>query len=156
VRTLHSGERDGRLTSLAIGPNGVYVASGSSSGAIFIWDARSGRRLARIVAAGATIGSVAFSAHGRFLVSASQDGRGDVWTVPTGRRVTEVRTGARSLRAAAFAPRGRTIALGGAGGVVTVVDCAECRPLRGLVCLAAQRLPLPVRRREHIASRSCD
>jgi WD40 repeat protein len=156
VITLHSGERDGRLTSVAISRNGDYVASGSSSGAIFIWDASSGRRLARIVAAGATIGSVAFSADGRFLVSAAQDGRGDVWTVPGGRRVTEVRPGAGSLDAAAFAPHGRDIALAGTGGVVTVFDCAECRPLRGLVCLAAPRIAPAVRRRERIAVGECD
>jgi WD40 repeat protein len=156
VTTLHSRERDARLTSVAVSRNGDFVASGSSSGSIFIWTAHSARRLARIVAAGATVGSVAFSADGRFLVSASEDGRADVWTVPTGRRVTEIRTEASSLQAAAFAPRGRGIAVAGAGGIVTVVDCAECRPLPALVCLAAHRLTPRDRRRERVAFRKCD
>ena len=156
VMTLHSGERDGELTGIAVSRDGNYIASGSSSGSVFVWDARSGRRLARIAAAGATIGSVAFSAGGRFLAGASQDGRADVWTVPGGRRVTEIRTGASSLDAAAFAPRGRDVALAGAGGVVTVVECAECRPLPRLVCLAARRLTPELRRRERTAFRKCD
>ena len=54
--------------------------------------------------------------------------------------MTTLRTRASSLEGAAFAPSGRRVAVAGAGGRVTVFECAECRPLRSLVCLAARRV----------------
>jgi hypothetical protein len=60
------------------------------------------------------------------------------------------------LEGVAFAPRGRHVAVAGAGGRVTVFDCAECRPLHSLVCLAASRVTPDVRAREEDAFRRCD
>jgi hypothetical protein len=78
-----------------------------------------------------------------------------VWAVATGHLVTTLRARASSLYGAAFSQRGRLVAVAGAGGRVTVFDCAECRPLRPLVCLAASRVTPPVRARAEDAFAAC-
>ena len=77
--------------------------------------------------------------------SLAHRGTANVWSVPRGQLVTALRTRASSLEGATFAPSGRRLAVAGAGGRVTVFECAECRPLSSLVCLAARRVTPPVR-----------
>jgi hypothetical protein len=76
--------------------------------------------------------------------------------VPDGDLVTVLRTGASQLESAAFATNGRLLAVAGTGGRATVFDCAECRPLQSLVCLAARRVSPEVRAREENVFASCD
>ena len=142
----------GGLTSVAFDPSRELVAAGGSSGA-WLWDLRKKRRLARLTRAVVT--AVAFSGDGRYLVTAGHDGVARVWTVPGGDLVTALRSGASQLEGAAFAPSGRQLVVAGAGGRATVFDCAECRPLDALVCLAAERVTPTVRARED-AFAKCD
>ena len=101
--------------------------------------------------------NVDFSGDGRYLVSAAEDGVATVWTVPDGRPVTTFRTHAARLTAAAFAPHGRDFALGGDDGRTVVVDCAECRTLHSLICLAAERIvSRGLRARREPTFASCD
>jgi WD40 repeat protein len=148
-------ERD-RLKSVAFNASGELLAAGSSSGAAEIWEVRTKRRTARISGHGDEVAAVGFSADGPYLVTVGHDGIANVWAMPSGHLVTAVRSRASSLEAAAFAPRGRELAVAGAEGRVTVFECAECRPLDSLVCLAASRLTPQVRAREHDAFASCD
>jgi WD40 repeat protein len=148
-------ERD-RLKSVAFDASGELLAAGGSSGAAEIWEVRTKRRTARISGHGEEVAAVGFSADGPYLVTVGHDGIANVWAMPSGHLVTAVRTRVSSLEAAAFAPRGRELAVAGAEGRVTVFECAECRPLDSLVCLAASRLTPQVRAREHDAFASCD
>ena len=156
VARLVTPERRDRLTSVDFDPSGTFVAAGSSSGAAWIWDLqkKNGRRAHHGL--GDTVTDVAYSADGRYLVvTAGHAGIANVWAVPSGRFVTTVRTPSASLEGADFAPRGRSVAVAGAGRRVTVFDCAECRPLRPLVCLAASRVTPEVRARERRAFGRC-
>jgi WD40 repeat protein len=153
VAVLHGR---GDLKSVAFGPGGQLVAAGGDSGAAWVWDLLSKRRIARMIGHRDTVTAVGFSADGRYLVTAGHDGAARVWTVPGGDLVTTLRTRASQLEGAAFAPSGRSLALAGAGGRATVFDCAECRPLQSLVCLAAGRVTPKVRAREEDVFASCD
>ena len=145
------------LTSVAFDSSGTLVAAGSSSGAVWLWDRRSGKRPARLAGNGDAVTDVSFDPTGRYLVSVlAHRGTANVWSVPRGQLVTTLRTRASSLEGAAFAPSGRRVAVAGAGGRATVFECAECRPLRSLVCLAARRVTPKVRAREPNAFASCD
>lgn len=148
-------ERD-RLTSVAFDASGELLAAGGSSGAAEVWEVRTKRRTARISGHGEEVAAVGFSADGPYLVTVGHEGIANVWAMPSGHLVTAVRSRASSLEAAAFAPRGRELAVAGAEGRVTVFECAECRPLDSLVCLAASRVTPQVRAREHDAFASCD
>jgi WD40 repeat protein len=150
------GGRGDQLTSVAFDPKAELVAAGGSSGAATVWKVRTQKRVTRVTGHSDTVTDVAFSADGRYLVTVGHDGLANVWTVPGGQLVTTVRTPAPSLEGAAFAPRGRLVAVAGAGGRATVFDCAECRALHGLVCLAASRVTPPVRAREKDVFRGCD
>jgi WD40 repeat protein len=150
VATGSTGEgRQYALTGVAFDPRGTRVAAGSSSGAVWLWDRRRGKRPARLARNGDAVTDVSFDAAGRYLVAVlAHRGTANVWSVPRGQLVTTLRTRASSLEGAAFAPSGRRVAVAGAGGRVTVFECAECRPLPSLVCLAARRVTQPLRRRE--------
>jgi WD40 repeat protein len=108
-----------------------------------------------VKAQSATVNAVRFSPDGRYLVTAGQEGVANVWTVPGGDRVTTLRPGIARLEAAAFTPDGREVAVAGSGGSVEIFECAECRELHGLVCLAGRRVTDQVRAKEE-AFRDCD
>jgi WD40 repeat protein len=146
----------GELMSVAFDPSGELLAAGGSTGAVWLWNLRSKTRIARLTGHSDTVTAVGFSADGSYLVTAGHDGVAKVWTVPGGDLVTALRTRAAELESAAFAPRGRSVVVAGSGGRATVFDCAECRPLRSLVCLAAGRVTPGVRAREEDAFGSCD
>jgi WD40 repeat protein len=146
----------GELTSVSFDPAGTLVAAGSTSGAVFVWVTRTGKRTRTLRSHSDTVADVGFSSDGLYLVAAGYDGLADVWTVPDARRVTAVRTAAAELEAAAFARGSREFAVAGTGGRVTVFDCAECRPLSSLVCLAATRVTPRVRAREQGVFGRCD
>ena len=113
--------------------------------------------LARLARNGDAVTDVSFDAAGRYLVAVlAHRGTANVWSVPRGQLVTTLRTRASSLEGAAFAPSGRRVAVAGAGGRVTVFECAECRPLRSLVCLAARRVTQRLRQRQPNTFARCD
>jgi WD40 repeat protein len=148
--------RGRELTSVAFDPTGKLLAAGGSSGAVWLWDARMEKRVARLTGHSDTVTAVGFSADGRYLVTAGHDGLAKVWTVPGGDLVTVLHTRASELESAAFAQHGRSVVVAGIGGRATVFDCAECRPLRSLVCLAAGRVTPEIRAREQEAFGRCD
>jgi WD40 repeat protein len=141
--------------SVAFGPDG-RVAAGDLSGWWFVWDVDERALVERGKAARETVGDLAFSVDGTYLVTADWRGGARVWRFPGGSLVTATRTRSPRLDAAAFAPRGRLIAIGGEDGRITVFECAECRPLRELVCLAEQRVTPAVRAEERDAFAACD
>jgi WD40 repeat protein len=146
----------GELTSVAFDPSDAVIAAGSSRGFALLWDLRSKNRIALLAGHSDTVAAVAFSADGGFLATAGNDGIAKVWTVPGGDLVTTLRSRAPRLEGAAFAPHGRRVAVAGDGGRVTIFDCAECRPLRSLVCLAATRVTPRVRAPREDPFRRCD
>lgn len=158
VASMSTGEgRQYALTSVGFDPSGTRVAAGSSSGAVWLWNRPRGKRLARLAGNGDAVTDISFDAAGHYLVAVlAHRGTANVWSVPRGRLVTSLRTQASSLEGAAFAPSGRRVAVAGAGGRVTMFACAECRPLRSLVCLAAKRVTERVRRREQKSFARCN
>ena len=158
VASLSTGEgRQFALTSVAFDRGGTLVAAGSSSGTVWLWDRRRAKSLTRLARNGDAVTDVSFDAAGRYLVAVlAHRGTANVWSVPRGQLVTTLRTRASSVEGAAFAPSGRRVAVAGAGGRVTVFECAECRPLRSLICLAARRVTQPLRRREPSAFARCN
>jgi len=158
VASMSTGEgRQYALTSVAFDPSGTRVAAGSSSGAVWLWNRGRGNPRTPLARNGDGVTDVSFDAAGRYVVAVlAHRGTANVWSVPRGRLVTTLRTRASSLEGAAFAPSGRRVAVAGAGGRVTVFECAECRPLGSLVCLAARRVTQPVRQREQRSFARCN
>lgn len=81
----HLERFDGFLTCIAISPEGKYVASGTSSGRILIWDTVSGQLRFQLDANGDQVGSLAWSPDGHYLASIEMDNNGIalVWDIAT-------------------------------------------------------------------------
>ena len=151
-----SGAAENEVWSVAFSPDGERIAAGNWSGAWTVWDLPTRALVARATGHVDTVADVAFSPDGAYLATAGWDGAVKVWAVPGGGLVTTTRTPSRELEAVAFAPRGRVVAVAGTGGRTTLFECAECRPLDELVCVAAERVTPAVRAKAEDAFADCD
>jgi glucose repression regulatory protein TUP1 len=64
---------DSGVTSVAISPNGFYVAAGSLDSVVRIWNTRSGQLVEKLRGHRDSVYSVAFTPNGKGLVSGSLD-----------------------------------------------------------------------------------
>ncbi|KAH6829433.1 TBP-associated factor 5 [Perilla frutescens var. hirtella] len=68
------------ILSLAMSPDGRYMASGDEDGTIMMWDLASGRCVSPLVGHGSCIWSLAFSPFGDFILSSSSDSTIRLWS----------------------------------------------------------------------------
>ncbi|CED82302.1 WD40 repeat-containing protein [Phaffia rhodozyma] len=74
-----SGPVDAGLTSVAVSPDGRYVAAGSLDAVVRIWDTQTGVQLGRFTGHSDSVYSVAFAPDGSFLCSGSLDRTLRIW-----------------------------------------------------------------------------
>ncbi|KAJ7296728.1 hypothetical protein O6H91_Y102600 [Diphasiastrum complanatum] len=77
---IFTGHR-GMVLSLAMSPDGRYMASGDEDGAIMMWDLGSGRCVTPLLGHSGCIWSLAFSGEGSLLASGSVDSTLRIWDV---------------------------------------------------------------------------
>ncbi|MFE0186574.1 hypothetical protein [Streptomyces sp. NPDC058989] len=137
LRDLSLGTHDDVVTSLAFGPGGQVLASGSWDGTARLWQVTGGRALWPLaVLHGHTkfVRSVAFSPDGRTLVTASEDATVRVWDVTDPRRprpVSSLTLDAGEVGGAGFDPGGHILAVWAqhAAGLWDLTDPGNPRPL---------------------------
>ncbi len=131
----------GWVNAVAFSPDGKTLATGSSSGlvihpkdhlnrgesgAIKLWDARTGQEQARIEGSSGTVKTLAFSGDGSRLASADSDGSVRVWEAATGRLLTSTKLTTASFQIA-FAPDLKTMAVLGPEYTILLLDVATGR-----------------------------
>ncbi len=99
------------VNSIAFSPDGRFIASGSDSGAIQMWDAQTGQIVTTFMGHTNTVYSVAFSPNGQMLASGSWDGTIRLWNVQTGQTLIILRS-LSPTDSLAFNPNGNTLASG--------------------------------------------
>ena len=115
VRTL-------RATSIAVAftPDGRRVASAPPSGPAAIFDARTGKRLARLSGHGGGITQIAFAPDGRRVATSSADATVRLWDARTGRQELVLRGHEAMVSDLAFSPDGSRLVSAGTDGVARV------------------------------------
>jgi RNA polymerase sigma factor (sigma-70 family) len=114
------------------------VTSWISNGtAIYLWDVRTGRRLAELTMAAVEFttnmrlgfSDLAFAPDGKALVTGGFDGVIRVWDIATASEIRKYSGFAPGPRALAIAPGGKTLAFAEGGAVVRLIDYATGKDL---------------------------
>lgn len=86
VQTGHSD----RVLSIAISPDGQYLASGSAGdSAVKLWDMQTGTLIRNFIGHAGWITSIKFSPDGKHLLTAAWDSKAMLWDVLTGEKLIE-------------------------------------------------------------------
>jgi WD40 repeat protein len=109
---------------VALSADGKRVAAGSASGAVRVWDARTGRHQFDLEGHTRRVNGVAFSADGKLLASGSEGGAVRLWDARTGEEKFTLRGHRGAVTGVALSPDGLRVVSGGADKTVRVWDTA--------------------------------
>ena len=128
------------IDSLAYSPDGSKLACGSREGRVVVWDAATGKEVARLQAGGPDWEArVAFSPDGKLLATGSRDGYIVLWDAKTARELRRFPRSEEGVMSLVFSPDGRLLAAGyiddrkdlsRAADLVRLWDTAEGREVR--------------------------
>ena len=96
------------VLSVAISPNGSFVASGDTSGDIQIWDLSTKELIHTFIGHRGPVDSIIITPDSKFLASASSDGTVRIWDLSSGQLLS-------SLEGSSYMP---SIAIGGGGKII--------------------------------------
>jgi len=78
----HWHGHSGQITSLAVSPDGHYLASGGEDKMVYIWEIPTGREIAVWEAHNSGVSVLSFSPDGNTLASGGRDGTLKLWNIP--------------------------------------------------------------------------
>ena len=103
------------ITAMDFSPDGKWLAIGTSSEIISIWDTSNWKEVARLEPGQymefRSVGSLAFSPDSRLLISGVANGLAQVWDVATRRELSSIFING-AISTVAFSPDGRSVASG--------------------------------------------
>jgi WD40 repeat protein len=99
--------------SLALSPDGQYLAIGDESGRIWLWDISSGEMVREYVGHSQFIQAIRFSADGRYLLSGSNDTTARLWDVASGETIRTFGGHGGEVRDVAISRDGSLVATAG-------------------------------------------
>jgi WD40 repeat protein len=101
------------LTDAEFGPDGTTVLTAGEDGTAQVWEAASGRNIARLEGHEGPIWSASFSPGGERVVTAGEDATARIWSVATGEELVVLKGHERAVTSADFEPDGRTVVTSG-------------------------------------------
>ena len=133
IWNAHSGKpvgtpfaHDSEVTAVAISPDGRLLASGTSSGAVMLWNIQEARLVGPMAQqhTGPVV-KLAFSPDGKSLATGSYDGLAGLWDVATRQSRAELAGHVKEVEAVAFSPDGKRVATGGQDHMIRVWDATS-------------------------------
>jgi len=119
---------DGWVRVIARSPNGAFIAAGSETGEILLWDRPTGtRKPLRWTGHRGPVHALAFS--DCLLASVGEDEWVRLWRLPRGNHLRRLRGGPGTLRSLAFSPADDLLAAGGDDRRIRIWRVPEGRPL---------------------------
>jgi WD40 repeat protein len=115
--------RTGRVSAVALSPDGKTLAIGSTYYTVTLQDVATGRTL-HVLPGTDTVNVVAFSPDGKILATGSTDNAVRLWDVATGQLLTTLAGPTDTVNAVAFSPDGKVLASGSDDGTVWLWDAA--------------------------------
>ncbi|MFI1035132.1 helix-turn-helix domain-containing protein [Streptomyces sp. NPDC020951] len=106
----------GKVTTVAVSPDGATVATGGTDAAVRLWRANGDGTPVVLPEHTGAVTAVAFSPGGDVLAAATANGTVGIWNVHTATPALQLRIPVAGVDALAFSPDGATLATGSADG----------------------------------------
>ena len=112
------------VAAVAIAPDGSWLATGGSDGAVRIWDAATRQHRATLTGHAGLVAAVAIAPDGSWLATGGVDRTARIWDMATGQSRATLTGHAGRVAAVAIAPDGSWLATGGSDGTARIWDAA--------------------------------
>ena len=117
------------ITAVAIAPDGSWLATGGTDGAVRIWDVATRQHRATLTGHVGVVAAVAIAPDGSWLATGgSSDGTVRTWDMATRQPRTTLAGHAGRVTAVAIGPDGSWLATGGTDGTARIWDAAARQP----------------------------
>lgn len=120
----------GMITCVALAPGGKQAVTGTSSGALVLWDTQRGQEIRRLKGHTLMATTVSFAADGQRILSGGQDTTVRLWDIATGTEQACLTGHSEAIVCAALSPDGRRVLSGGLDRTVRLWDAGSGQELR--------------------------